>query len=110
MLPATMEGKEEIEILIEWPGSSKEVVKISPTEVEAFIKSKLPSGSSHTPCLHPYDAGSPKVKGNYIMQKWSERWNCFVDSDKEICDGDRLTVVECDCEVGIISIPFNSIL
>ena len=87
----------EVEVLFQY-GQSKEVLKILPKDFEAYVKAKLPITSAQKPNLLPYDA-CPPVKGNYILQKWSERWKCYVDAGKEIEDGDRLIVVECDCEV-----------
>ena len=39
--------KKEIEILFEWPGNSKEIVKIAPKGVDAFVKSRLPRSSAN---------------------------------------------------------------
>lgn len=72
---AATEGR-RVEVLFEW-GKSKEVVKIRPEDLEAYVKAKLPSSSASSPNLLPYDA-CPPVEGNYILQKWSERWKCYV--------------------------------
>ncbi len=82
-----------MEVLVEI-GMSKEVLKATKETLEASIKSRLPSGSSSGPYLLPYD--SEKVMGTYILQKWSSRWQTFVNSDKEIAEGDRFRVVEHD--------------
>lgn len=93
------EDESVLEVLVDW-GKSKEVLKVKSRNLEAYLKSKLPSSSSKGPQLLPYDGTSPRVKGTYILQKWSERWQCYIDCEKEgIEDGDKLSIVECDCEV-----------
>ena len=72
------------------------MLKIPKKDLVAYIKAKLPCSSTGSPNLLPYDA-CPPMKGNYILQKWSEQWKCYVDA-KDIENGDRLTAVECDCE------------
>ena len=42
--------KMKIETLFQWPGNSKEVLKVAP---QAFVKSRLPSSSANTPSLLP---------------------------------------------------------
>ena len=80
-------------------GKSKEVLKVKKDTLEATVKSRLPgTSSSGGPYLLPYDCDVPRTKGTFILQKWSSQWECFVDSDKEVSGGDRLKVVECDCQ------------
>ena len=87
-----------MELLFEL-GNSRQVLKIEKEDLGSFIRSNLPSTSSHSPGLIPFD-DCPRVKGNFIMQKWSQQWKCFVDVEKdEIFDGDRITVVECAFDV-----------
>ena len=94
---------EKAEILFAF-GKSKEVLRVDLAALETCVKSRLPSGSKSSPCLIPFD-DCPPVKGNFILQKWSERWKTYVNCGKEIKDGDRLTVVECDCEAsGVASL------
>lgn len=85
-----------MEVLLEI-GQSKEIVKVSKDTLEATVKSRLPGTSSGTgPYLLPYDCDASKAKGTYILQKWSSRWECFVNYKDELTDGERLKVVECD--------------
>ncbi len=86
------------EVLLEI-GESKQVLKVSVNTIEAVVKSKLP-GSSTGPYLLPFDS-VPKTRGTFILQKWSDRWGCFVDFDKEVAEGDKLKVAECNQEVPI---------
>ena len=91
----------EFQILLEI-GKSKEVLTVKKDTLEAAIRSKLPGTSDSNPYLLPYDCDVPRTKGTFILQKWSSQWECFIDSNKEMSDGDRLKIVECDCyEVGV---------
>lgn len=88
----------EVQVLFE-VGKSREILTVSNSaSLEAAIKSRLPScSSSSSPKLLPFD-NCPRDKGKYyILQKWSERWHCYVDAtNKEVEDGAKLTVIECD--------------
>lgn len=90
-----MAGSSSFAVLLEL-GKSKEVISVDASSLEAAIKSRLPSSSSSDALkLLPFDS-CPREKGTFILQKWDERWQCYVDAGKDIQEGDKLTVVECD--------------
>lgn len=76
-------------------GNSREVIQTQRDDLGKEIKSRLKLQN-----VIPFD-NCPSVKGNYILQRWSGKWQCFVDckSVEEIEDGDKMTVVECDADV-----------
>lgn len=71
---------EEIEVLFEYKGSNSSV-KCVTSELEEALSSKLES------------FGYNNFNG-LILQRYSAKWNCFVDCDvKSVINGDKLTVI-----------------
>ena len=89
----------DMEVLLEINGSRK-VLCVSRNEIVYTLENEIgllgiDGVLAYFSCIRGQSAGAKKV---YILQKWSDKWNSFIDvtDTDQIVDGDRLTVIQQD--------------
>ena len=83
-----------MEILFEFKGSRRTIKCTARTELRDRICGELDAlGVADSSVGFAHESGSSSRA--YILQRFSSKWNTFVDVDKaeDILNGDRLTVV-----------------
>ncbi len=103
----TMAGpSSEVSFLLEYQHSRRCLTTRRLNDVPGTIKRSLRESFetdislkySKIPCDEDEDYPEElEVQGRYMIQRWSDKFNCFVDVVclREIRSGDRLTVVSC---------------
>ena len=90
---------ESLEVLFEMNGSRK-VLCVGRNEIVYTLENEIgllgiDGILAYFSCVRGQSAGTKKV---YILQKWSDKWNAFIDvtDTDQIVDGDRLTIIPQD--------------
>ena len=88
----------EIEVLLEL-GASKKLLTVSSTDLLAKVQIELVKAIGDVALVplskSPADVFTSSSKEMYILQRFSKKWDTFVDVGEvaEVKDGDRLTAV-----------------